>query len=95
MAENRKEQEVLMVMRKVLTSIIKETTPPPGQRHPLSDNVITDVRMCLGLITARERELADIQGIPQERPYFTDEPQAEKVVPFHSIRKSDTKPDEE
>jgi len=93
MTENRKEREILMVMRKVLTSIIKETTPQPGQRHPLSDKVKTDVRMCLGLITARERELADIEGIPQERPHFTDEPRAEKVVPFHGIRKSDAKPD--
>lgn len=95
MTEDRKEKEILMVMRKVLTSIIKETTPPPGQRHPLSNTVITDIRMCLGLITARERELADIQGIPQERPYFTDEPQVEKVVSFNSIRKSETKSDKE
>lgn len=95
MTENRKEQEVLMVMRKVLTSIIRETTPPPGQRRLLSDEVITDVRMCLGLITARERELADIQNIPKERPYFTDEPPAERVVSFHSIRKPGAKPNEE
>lgn len=95
MTENRKDREILMVMRKVLTSIIRETTPPPGQRHPLSENTITDVRMCLGLITARERELADIEGVPQERPYYSDEPPAEKVVPLKIIRRSDKKPDGE
>ena len=94
MTENKKERDILMVMRKVLTSIIRETTPSPGQRHPLSNTVITDIRMCLGLITARERELADDQGIPRERPYYSDEPQTEKVVSFNSIRKSDTKSDE-
>ena len=91
MSEQTKEQEILMVMRKVLASIIKDTTPPPGMKHPMSDQTIQDVRACLGLISARERELADAQGRAMERPYFIDEPRSEKVVPISSISKPSRK----
>ncbi len=77
-----------MVMRKVLGSIVRDTTPAPGTRHSLSDNTIQDIRMCLGLITARERELADAAGAVMEKPYFVDEPRSEKVVSISSIKKS-------
>lgn len=87
--ESNKEREILMVMRKVLAAVVKDTAPDPGFRHPLSERTIEDVRQCFGLIAARERELAEAAGIPQGRPYFTDEPQAAKVVPIESIgRKS-------
>ncbi len=83
-----KEREILMVMRKVLAAIIKDTTPPQrGIKHPLSDKTIEDVRLCLGLISARERELADEAGIAQERPYYTDEPPAASVVSLDSVKK--------
>jgi hypothetical protein len=85
MSEESKEREVLMVMRKVLSSVIREITPEPGMRHPLSEGTIQDVRMCLGLIATRERELANALGITQERPYYTDEPPASNVVPMSSI----------
>jgi len=76
-----KEREVLMVMRKVLAAIIKDTTPPhKGLKHPLSDQTIEDVRKCLGLISARERELADAAGIKPERPYYSDDTTAAQVV---------------
>ena len=82
-----KEREVLMVMRKVLASIIKDTTPPHrDMKHPLSDSTIEDVRMCLGLISARERELADEAGLPVEKPYFTDDVQAVKTVSIDSLK---------
>ena len=89
MTETTKEQEILMVMRKVLAAIIKDTTPPPGMKHPLTDRTIEDVRACLGLISARERELADEQGRTVEKPYYTDQrqQQAAEVVPMSSIRK--------
>jgi len=41
--------------------------------------------MCLGLITARERELAEEDGVQMERPYFADEPPKAKVVSMQSI----------
>jgi hypothetical protein len=84
-----KEREIMIVMRKVLTSIVREVTPQhKGLRHPLSDQTIQDIRNCLGLITAREKELADAEGrSAEERPYFIDEPQQTKVVPISTIGK--------
>ena len=92
-ADSSKEREILKTMRKVLASVIKDTTPPHrGIKHPLSQGTIEDVRTCLGLIAARERELADEAGIPEERPYYADEPQKASVVSFNSVKKkrSDT-----
>jgi hypothetical protein len=89
-AESSKEREILKVMRKVLASIIKDVTPPHrGIKHPLSESTIEDVRMCLGLISARERELADAAGVAQERPYYTDEPPSASVVSLSSVKKPD------
>jgi hypothetical protein len=85
MQELSKEQQVLIAMRKTLSAIIKDVTPPPGMRHPLSDETIQDVRQCLMLITAREKELADAEGRGGERPYYADEPQAAQVVPISGI----------
>ncbi len=92
MTELTKEQDILIVMRKVLASIIKDTTPPPGMKHPLTDQTIQDVRVCLGLIAARERELADEQGRVVEKPYFTDEPRQAEVVPISKIPDIDFSP---
>ncbi|RMG38245.1 MAG: segregation and condensation protein A [Gammaproteobacteria bacterium] len=84
--ESKKEREILMVMRKVLAQIIKDTTPPSrAMKHPLSDDTIQDIRACLGLISARERELADAAGIPVEKPYYADEKPAAEVVSIDSI----------
>ena len=80
-------------MRKVLASIIKDTTPERGMRHPLSDRTIEDIRQCLGLIAAREREIADAGGKGQERPYYADEPQTSTVVPIGRIGKSPKTPE--
>jgi hypothetical protein len=93
MSELTKEQKILMAMRKTLTAIIKDVTPPPGMKHPLSEQTITDVRQCLVLIAAREKELADAQGRGGERPYFTDEPQSAQVVPIAGLGKGKKKPD--
>ncbi|MES9846669.1 MAG: segregation and condensation protein A [Candidatus Sedimenticola sp. PURPLELP] len=89
MSDNSKERDVMMVMRKVLASIIKDTTPPPGTRHPLSEKTIQDVRMCLGLISARERELADEAGAVVEKPYFVDEQPSSNVVSISNIGRTD------
>lgn len=85
MNELTKEQQVLIAMRKTLSAIIKDVTPPPGMRHPLSGGTIEDVRQCLALIAAREKELADAQGRGGERPYYADEPQAAQVVPIAGL----------
>lgn len=87
MSELTKEQQVLIAMRHTLGAVIRDITPAPGQRHPLSQRTIEDVRQCLALIAAREKELADEQGRGGERPYFSDEPPAAKVVPVAGIGK--------
>lgn len=88
MLEFTKEQHILVAMRKTLTAVIKDITPPPGMKHPLSERTVEDVRHCLALISARERELADDQGRTTERPYFADEPQTAQVVPIGGLGKS-------
>ena len=87
-----KEREILRVMRKVLAAIVREVPPPhKGLRHPLSEQTIQDIRQCLGLITAREKELADDAGRSvQERPHFADQPQQTKVVPIPTLGKPKT-----
>jgi hypothetical protein len=88
MQDLSKEQQILVAMRKTLSAVIKDITPPPGMKHPLSDATIEDVRQCLGLISAREKELAEAQGRSAERPHYSDEPQAAQVVPIAGIGKA-------
>lgn len=88
MSEQSKEQQILQVMRKVLGSVIREITPEPGMRHPLSDKTIEDVRMCLGLIAARERELSDASGAARQRPYYSDQQRPVEVVPISTVGRS-------
>jgi hypothetical protein len=87
MQDLTKEQQILVAMRKTLSAVIKDITPPPGMKHPLSEGTIEDVRQCLALISAREKELAQAQGRASERPYYSDEPQAAQVVPIAGIGK--------
>ena len=93
---SNKEREIMMVMRKVLTTIVREVTPEhKSLKHPLSDQTIQDIRQCLGLITAREKELADAAGrTAEERPYYVDEPPNTKVVSIGSIGKSKSSDEE-
>jgi len=85
----QKERDIMLVMRKVLTSIVREVTPEHRSlQHPLSDQTIQDIRNCLGLITAREKELAQEAGLTaEERPHFTDEVRDSTVVPMSKIGK--------
>ena len=81
------ERKILMVMRKVLGSVVRDTTPSPGMRHVLSERTIEEVRLAFELISARERELADAAGVARERPYFTDEEPAARTVPLDQLRR--------
>ena len=79
----------MQVMRKVLTSIVRDVTPEhKSLPYPLTEQTIQDIRHCLLLITAREKELADAAGrTAVERPFYADEPQQAKVVPMAGIGK--------
>lgn len=82
-----KEEQILQMMKKVLTDVAKETFTRPGLKHPLSDNTILGIRDCLALITAREVELSEEHDRPMEqRPRFIDEPQTSVVVPIDSLK---------
>ncbi|MEK6550893.1 MAG: segregation and condensation protein A [Pseudomonadota bacterium] len=88
------ESRILRAMKQVLTGVIKDTSTPPGHRHPLTDRTIEDIRQCLVLISARERELVEAGGQASNlRPYYTDDPQAPKVIPIASIGKNTRKPE--
>jgi len=75
------EERILRMMRRVLTDIARETYTRPGLRHPLSETTLLNMRDCLALIAARERELAEAAGRPSRaRPRYADEPRATSVV---------------
>ncbi len=83
-----KEEQILQMMKRVLTDVAKDTHVKPGLKHPLSDQTIMGIRDCLSLITAREQELAKEAGRESNmRPRFIDEPQKTVVVPIDKIQK--------
>ncbi len=68
-----RDHKILMVMRKTLTSVIKDTTPNPGMIHPLSETTVENIKLCLELISSREREINEEMGNEQKfRPRFVD-----------------------
>ena len=78
-----KEHQIIATMRKVLSSIIRDTTPPPGRPHPLRESTIEDVKHCFALITAREQEIHEDAGKSMDRrPRYADEPKTSHVVDF-------------
>jgi hypothetical protein len=93
--ELKKEHQILVTMRKVLSGVVREVTPEPGMRHPLSQQTMEDVRQCFMLIAAREREITELMGKPSEhRPHYVDEPRQDKVVKLHGIGQNKNKTDE-
>jgi len=66
------EERILQAVKLTLAGVIKDTATPHGMRHPLSDATIADLRQCLALISARERELAAAES--RAKPRFADEP---------------------
>lgn len=85
--EPSKDQRILIALRKTLSGVVRETTPPSGMRHPLSEQTIEDIKHCFVLIAAREKELTEENGQTNTtRPRYIDEPKTSHVVPF-------TKPD--
>jgi len=81
--ELSKDQKILIALRKTLSSVVRETTPPPGMQHPLTAQTIEDIKQCFVLIAAREKELAEEKGqINTARPRYSDEPKTSHVVSF-------------
>ncbi|MCP5279078.1 MAG: hypothetical protein H6935_12055 [Thiobacillus sp.] len=79
-----KEQQIMRAMRKTLTSIVRDTAPRDGNPSPLSPDTVENIRMCLGLISAREAELAEALGLSRnERPHYTDETPSSQPIQFN------------
>jgi hypothetical protein len=80
-----KEHQILSTLRKVLSSVVRETTPPPGRPHPLTAKTIDDLKHCFILITAREKEIIEEAGGDgmDKRPRYADEPKTSQVVQFN------------
>ena len=70
--ELSKEQRILRQMRKTLGNVVKDVTPLGGRTNPLSESTIQDIKDCFGLISARERELAEALNFDQAKPYYAD-----------------------
>lgn len=79
---------IMKMMRQVLSSVARDTVPPAGMKHPLSDETIQNIRECLSVISVRERELGLEVGSNEsdKRPRFIDEPKA-PVISIDSITK--------
>ena len=78
-----KEERILHMVKKVLSNVAKDTYTAPGLKHPLSEQTILEIRECLGLVVARESELAQEFGRDKSaRPRFIDEPASSVVVNF-------------
>ena len=85
------EERILQAVKLTLAGVIKYTATPHGMRHPLSDATIQDLRQCLALISARERELAQAAGRPVSgQPRYADEPaRGDPVIRFHKKKPPD------
>jgi hypothetical protein len=70
--ELSKEQRILRLMRKTLGNVVKDVTPYGGRTNPLSESTIQDIKDCFGLISDRERELAEALDFDQAKPYYAD-----------------------
>jgi hypothetical protein len=83
LAELGHEQQVLRAMRKTLTSVARDCAPRDGVPSPLSTETVENIRMCLGLISAREAEVAERLGLSRnERPHYADETPSAQVLQF-------------
>lgn len=91
--ESTIEERILQAVKRTLANVVRDTATPHGMRHPLSDATIEDLRQCLSLISARERELGAAAGRDSAaRPRYADEPTAkEKVIQL--VRKPGDKDD--
>ena len=86
------EHRILIQVRQVLASVVREVTPPPGMRNPLSASTIEDIRGCFSLIAARERELNS--GKPMhDLPVYADRESTTRIVDFKQPTGSGPKDD--
>jgi len=82
------EQRLMRMMRKTLTSIVRDTAPRDGNPSPLSEATVLGIKDCLMVISVRETELSQLTGRTlDERPHFTDDTPNSHAVKISSIPK--------
>lgn len=82
------EQRIMRMMRKTLTSIVRDTAPRDGDPSPLTEATVLGIKDCLVVISAREAELAALTGRTlEERPHYTDETPNAHAIKISSIPK--------
>lgn len=82
------EQRIMRMMRKTLTSIVRDTAPRDGNPSPLSEATVLGIKDCLMVISARETELSQLTGRTlDEKPHFTDETPNAHAVKISTISK--------
>jgi hypothetical protein len=85
-----KEHQILCTIRKVLSSVVRDTTPKPGRPHALNPKTVEDLKHCFLLITSREKEIIeDAGGSMDRRPRYADEPKTSQVVQFTKASEKD------
>ena len=85
----KKELDVLVVLRKVISGIVREITPDPGMKHPLSEATMEDIRQGFLLIAAREKEISDALGKPSlHRPVYKGDKPKTNVIKMHGLKSS-------
>lgn len=84
------ELRILIQLRQVLAAVVRDVTPAPGRRNPLSENTIDDVRAAFALIAARERELRGSPDSP-DLPIFKDKGATTRVVRFDTGKDKPTR----
>lgn len=84
------EKRILVAMRKTLSNVVKDVTPSSSAlKSPLTESTVEDIKMCFGLIAAREQEIAKEAGIElNEKPQFADDVQKSNVVSLDSLKKT-------
>ncbi|MGD8783863.1 MAG: segregation and condensation protein A [Thioalkalispiraceae bacterium] len=92
--EMSKEEQILKMVKRVLTDVARDTHVKPGLKHPLTDNTIVGIRECLSLIAARERELLEAAGLSADmRPRFPDQKPKSVVVSIDNLQRSKAESD--
>jgi hypothetical protein len=82
------EQRLMRMMRKTLTSIVRDTAPRDGNPSPLTEATVLGIKDCLMVISSREAELARLTGRTlEERPRYADETPTTHAVKISSIPK--------
>ena len=85
-----KEHQILTTLRKVLSEVVRDTTPKPGRPHALKPQTVDNVKLCFQLITSREKEIIEEAGGEMDkRPRYADEPKSSHVVQFTKAEDKD------